>query len=442
MPLGGSNDRKEARRFGRRVLRQEQALSPEEERRRAALSSKSFRNRLRGGADLFSKGEEVPDEEKDLPEVGRDRTEAAAAKLEEAENGARKGLRWSKRVGKKKNNEGRVASKLGVRQTSKMEASESKSEEIDTEVEAADNQVLPEMDILRTAKISKKAVSMDIVYKYPDVKLTPFGENWAMDSFALIQNAIKAEIRDLFEVANAMQRRKVLLTMGHIDVFYGWWSEFEEFVLTAMTVEEEVYFPWVGSKDYLRGAFKKSERMRVNGTTRKTIANITEYKDKFLPYLPVGERLDGLLVQFGEFEGLLKHYDDIAASLPGYLQTLFKQKEKDANTKDIIAAFRANDGYNRNLVLLARWMPDRAMRRWVLSNLRPKDLLSFKSWRHTIQREHCMVARNFEEIIMDEGDENIGAPVIGAAMAINEEMREIIDSNRVSVRSLPGSAFT
>lgn len=425
------------------MLRHDHSSNPDEERRRAALASKSFRNRLRNGTDLFSKGEEFPEEEKDVPEVGKDRTGVAAAKLEEVENVSKRGLRWSKRVGRKKDSEGKSASRSGTRQSSRVEeASEGKSEDVDTELEVPEAQMLPEMDILRTAKISKKAVSMDLVFKYPDVKLTPFGENWAMDSFALIQNAIKAEIRDLYEIANSMQRRKVLLTMNHIDLFYDWWSDFEEFVLTAMNIEEEVYFPWVGSKDYLRGPFKKSERMRVNGTTRKTIENISGYKEKFLPYLPVGERLDGLLVQLGEFDELLKHYDAITAALPGYLQTLFKQKEKESSTKDIIAAFRASDGYNRNLVLLARWMPDRVMRRWVLSNLRPKDLISFKSWRHTIQREHCLIARNFEEIIMDEGDENIGAPVIGAAMAINEEMREIIDNNRVSVRSLPGSAFT
>ena len=52
------------------------------------------------------------------------------------------------------------------------------------------------------------------------------------------------------------------------------------------------------------------------------------------------------------------------------------------------------------------------------------------------------LAAKFEEIVMEEEDTAMGAPVIGAAMAINEEMREHIDNNRVSVRSLPKSAFT
>eukprot|EP00177_Eucheuma_denticulatum_P005918 GFKZ01010781.1.p1 GENE.GFKZ01010781.1~~GFKZ01010781.1.p1 ORF type:complete len:538 (-),score=111.46 GFKZ01010781.1:526-2085(-) len=441
----GGGERKERHRFGKRASRQD-AVSPEEMKRRAALSSKSFRNRLRSNEqDLFSKAEDMPEEARELPDVGKDRAVAAAAKLEEVEKHSKRGgLRWSKKADKKK---GRVSSRFGMRHSSRLDqsisdVSEVKEESVEEPEPEPEPEPIPKMDILRTARISKKAVVLDLVYKYPEVNLTPFGQSWAMDSFALIHNAIKAELRDLYTIANSMQRRKVLLTMKHIDIFYEWWSDFREFVLVAMTVEEEVYFPWVGSKDYLRGAFKRSERMRVTGSTRKTIQNITEYREKFLPYLPVGERLDGLLAQLGEFGELLKHYDAVSASLPGYLETLFKQKEKDANTKDLVAAFRGSDGYNRNLVLLARWMPDRSMKRWALSHLRPKDLLSYKGWRHMIQREHCQVARSFEEIIMDEQDDNVGAPVIGAAMAINEDMREMIDNNRSSVRSLPSSAFT
>lgn len=425
--------------------------SPEELRRRAALSSKSFRNRIRTGkGDLFVPGQEVPEERKELPEVGKERTEEATKRLEEAaveeEGMTKKELRKSRKAKEKAEKKAaRASSKFGKRASSRLgesvsDLSEGKDEDLD--VPEVEPEPMPEMDILRTARIPKQAVAMELVYKYPDIKMTPFGNSWAMDSFALIHNAIKAELSDLYNIANVMQRRKLLLTLKDIDVFYEWWVDFREFTLQALTIEEEVLFPWIGSKDYLRGAFKRSERMRVNGATRNTIANITEYREKFLPYLPVGERLNGFLVQLKEFDTLLMHYDAVAASLPGYIETLFKQKEKDANTKEVVAAFRGSDGYNRNLVLLARWMPDRTMKRWALSNLRSKDLLHFKGWRRMMQEEHCGIARSFEEIVMGDADDEMGEPVIGAAMAINEEMREHIDNNRVSVRSLPSSAFT
>lgn len=440
-------------------MRRGAPVDTEEQKRRAALSSKSFRNRLARGvptkSDLFVKAGDMPDAQENLPDIGSDRTQAARDRLETADQLTKRRTRKERREDRRKaRNSTGVFSKRATSRLDEVEAvpegeqttesgttgGDENDEELEQQASAA--VVEEELDILRTARISKRGVELEITHAYPDVKLTPFGNNWATDSFALIHNAIKAELRDMFRMANVMQKRKMLLTLKHIDVFYEWWSDFKEFVTTALDIEEEVYFPWVGSKDYVRGAFKKSERMKVNGATRKTIENITEYKDKFLPYLPVGERLEGLLVLLDGFNALLKHYDAVTSSLPQYLETLFKQKEKEANGKEIVAAFRATDGYNRNLVLLARWMPDRAIRRWAVANMRTKDWLSFRSWRTVIQREHCALASKFEDIVMEEEEEALGAPVIGAAMAINEEMREHIDNNRVSVRSLPKSAFT
>ncbi|CDF36104.1 unnamed protein product [Chondrus crispus] len=427
--------------------------SPEETQRRAALSSKSFRNRITGKGDLFVKGPDLPEEVKELPDVGKERTEIAKKKLEREEGLSKKELRKSKKAREKAERKAsRGSGRFSKRTNSKLagsvsDISDGKEEEED-EGETMVTQLEPEpepiaeMDILRTARISKTAVAMDLIYKYPEVKLTPYGSGWAMDSFALIHNAIKAEIRDLFEIGNVMQRRKLLLTMEHIEVFYEWWADFKEFTLEALSIEEDVFYTWVASKDYLRGAFKKTERMRVNGATRNLVTNISDYRDKFLPYLPVGERLDGLLVQFNEFKTLLEHYDAIAASLPAYIETLFKQKERDATVKELVAEFRRRDGYNRNLVLLVRWMPDRNMRRWALSHLKPKDLIHFKGWRRVIQEEHCRLALSFENIVMGPAEEDMGAPVIGAAMAINEEMREHINKNRVSVRSLPNAGVS
>eukprot|EP00178_Gracilaria_changii_P016692 TRINITY_DN479_c3_g3_i1.p1 TRINITY_DN479_c3_g3~~TRINITY_DN479_c3_g3_i1.p1 ORF type:complete len:493 (-),score=89.36 TRINITY_DN479_c3_g3_i1:193-1620(-) len=427
-PAASNADRSEksTRRFGRR----KEAVSPDEHSRRAALSSKSFRNRLGRGSNkesLLTKAQEVPEHVPDLPDVGTDKTEAARQKLENSSE-QRTNLK-SKKKGKRQH-----SSLFGKRSSTSANAASDSSESVEEEAKTPADPV--PLDILRTARISKKMFEGEITHKYAPVQFTPFGQDWATDSFALVHNAIKAEIRDLQNMAYVMQKRKMLLTLSHIDIFYEWWADFNQFVDVAMTIEEEVYYSWVGSKDSLRGAFKRSERMRVYGATRNSIQKLSDYREKFLPYLPVGERLEGLLVLVKGFDQLLQHYSDVARSLPNYLQTLFNKKEKESNLKEIIAAFRNSDGYNRNLVLLAKWMPDRMMKRWALSHLRTKDLISFKGWRTVITREHCNLAKQFEDMITGEED-TAGEPVIGAAMAINEEMREHIDNNRSSVRALP-----
>lgn len=381
---------------------------------------------------LLTKAKEVAESLPELPDVGTDKTEAARKKLEQSQKSSAaegdKPLK-SRRKGKRQH-----SSLFGKRSSTSSSANVS-SDTSDSVNEAPPPEPEP-LDILRTARISKKMFEGEITHKYAQVQMTAYGQDWATDSFALLHNAMKAEIRELHNMAYVMQRRKMLLTMTHVEVFYEWWSDFHEFLDVALTIEEEVYYTWVSSKDYLRGAFKRSERMRVYGATRKCIQGISEYKEKFLPYLPVGERLEGLLVLMKGFDQLLQHHDEVARALPNYLQTLFNKKEKEANLKEIIAAFRNSDGYNRNLVLLVKWMPDRMMKRWALSHLRTKGLMSFKGWRNVITKEHCNLAKHFEEMITSE-EENVGEPVIGAAMAINEEMREHIDKNRTSVRALP-----
>lgn len=389
----------------------------------------------RGSAkhDLLTKAADVPEQATHPPDVGTLKTDVAKSKFDADGKSER---RWSrkKRFGKRSESEMHVQSDP----MQEMPVPEEHVKELEPEPEP-EPQPEPEpveWDVLRTARISKRAMESEITFVFPEVKYTPFGHSWAMDSFALLHNAIRAELKDLFHIGTVMQRRQTLLTLSHIGVFYEWWADFQEFVLAALDIEEEVYFPWVASKDYLRGCFKRSERMRINGATRNAIANISEYRDKFVPSLPVGERLHGLLEYMMEFTVLVKHHEEVASSLPGYLETLFKQKEKDANTKEIVSAFRMSDGYDRNLVLLSRWMPDRAMKRWAFSHIRSRDLLHFRAWRGLISREHCSVAARFEDMIMEE-EEDLGAPVIGAAMAINEEMRAQVMNNRSSVKNMP-----
>ena len=450
-PVSGDGKERTPDRQGRRFGRRQHSTAGEDAKRKAALSSKSFRNRVsRGGnkADLLVKADDVQENVKELPHVGSEMTERARRELEGREK--KKGFfgrRSHSRLGSEsgsgsgKGSVGSVGSAMGSavgseRDSVKVEIAEAGvQEEVEVEEEEKEEEVL---DILRTAKISNQMTEQEITHKFPEVKLTPWGQSWAVDSFCLIHNAIKAEIRDLFGMAYVMQRRKLVLSHEHVEMFYEWWSEFVEFVEVALTIEEEVYFKWVGSKDYLRGSFKSRERMRVYGATRNCMANVTEYREKFVPQLPVGERLEGLLVHLSGFTEILKHHDEVYADLPKYLETLFKPKEKDAITKQMVAAFRGSDGYNRNLVLLARWLPERSMKRWALGSLRTKDLMSFKGWRTVIFKEHVEVAKRFEEFVLGE-EEGVGE--LGAAMAINSEMRDHIECNRVSVRTLPKEAF-
>ena len=282
---------------------------------------------------------------------------------------------------------------------------------------------------------------LDLAHKFPEVNLTPWGKRWSVDAFALMHNAFKAELRDLYMMANVMQRRKWLLTQDHMTTFYEWWQDFQESVTAVLDVEEDVFYPWLSSKEYRRGVLKESSRMKAYGALRNAIKNITEYREQFLPYLPVGERLDGLLEEIKGCNHMPGYYGTVAAALPDFIEICYERKEKDAAMKQIVAALRGLDGYNRNLVLLTGWMGDGAQKRWTMKNLHPGDTLAFGSWKRPIVREHCSLPSRFDDYITQEED-NVDQPVIGAAMAVNEEMRDKLDKSRTSMRNLPTSALS
>ncbi|KAI0563689.1 hypothetical protein FGB62_35g01 [Gracilaria domingensis] len=189
---------------------------------------------------------EVPEDVPELPDMATDKTEAARKKLE-------KQTQRDANIKPRKKGKRQHSSLFGKRASSSAaNVSSDTSESVEEEPKAPEDPA--PLDILRTARISKKMFEGEITHKYAPVSFTPFGQDWATDSFALIHNAIKAEIRDLQNMAYVMQKRKMLLTMTHIEIFYEWWTDFFQFVDVAITIEEEVYYGWVGSKDSLREA--------------------------------------------------------------------------------------------------------------------------------------------------------------------------------------------
>lgn len=274
---------------------------------------------------------------------------------------------------------------------------------------------------LRTAKINKKkAVNLELAYKFPEVKMTPWNQKWSLDVFALIQNAIKAELHDLYTIINTMQRRKWLITREHINMFYSWWRDFDEFVTVALNIDEDVFFPWLASKEPLRGDFKGSTRMKAYGALRKAMSSITEYEERFVPELPAGERINGLFELVSTTTHIPEYYDRIAKAVPQFIENNFSKKECAHVTKDIVAAFRNENGYDRNMAMLTRWMNDSNQRMWTVSHMGKRDMIKVGGWRRMMAREHFDFPHQLDAWITkdDQGDTQGNASNIGDAIHV------------------------
>lgn len=296
-------------------------------------------------------------------------------------------------------------------------------------------EVVVEEDVLRTARISRKGVNAEVMVVFPNVGLGTYGKSWNKDVYLLSHNAIKAELLDLYGMCNVMQRKIAMLTREHVRLFYEWFDDFQAFCLTAIRVEEEVLYPGLVAKDYLRGRLKDSQRMLTNGRFRVVMQDIVDYKKEFVPQLPVGERLAGLMQLVKGFDAVLEYTEAAREGLGEFIAKHFKKRQMKHLEKDVVMGYRGIEGYDRSMVLLSRWMKDGG-KKWAVSCLKKSDMFHFGGWKRMIMQEHCSIPRRFEAIIVNEDGDDGGTAAVGAAMAITPGMRLKLDKNRASVRDI------
>lgn len=346
----------------------------------------------------------------------------AAAAVSETEEKARKKMSWRDKRNQKKAD--KKAGKMSAKakrssaptrmSTASSVTAYAEAQPVPAEPEAPPTPPPEKKDlVMRVAKMKAKK-EQEVVFKFPQVRMNPWGSKWAIDVFSLMHNAIKAELQDLYKMADVLQRRKMVLTLNHVSYFYQWWSDFEEFVTAALNIEEDIFYPWLASREPLRGDFKSSSRMKAYGKLRNTIISITAYRERFVPQLPVGERLGGLMELIAGCNHIPEYYDKVACSLPGFIELCFNKRDCSYVTRQMISTFRGQNGYDRNLAMLTRWMSDSNQRMWTLGHMSKRDMLKVGGWRRLMHREHFSLPGKLEELIAKEESAAESASGMGA----------------------------
>jgi hypothetical protein len=272
---------------------------------------------------------------------------------------------------------------------------------------------------------------------FPTITLAPWGGNWSKDIVSLMHNAIMREISDLFDLASTMQRRKFSLTQHHVKMFYKWFDEFHSFAETCLSVESTFLVPWItkNEKFKLGGVVRESQRMVHCGSFRHSLSRIADYRYKFNPSLPVGERLDGLLVLVSNLAAVPEYYAAAHTIVPCFIELHHRWTPwtKIAVHRKIVLKIRLSEDFRRNLVLLTRWMGENDSKHWCKGMLRrPADMVLYGRWRQDILHGHCALAKSFDSVIQANND---GAGIkrggIGSSMAIYN--CQYLDRSRISL---------
>jgi len=142
----------------------------------------------------------------------------------------------------------------------------------------------------------------------PPMYMVEFGRGWAEDIFALLQNAVRREVQDLYYIVNSMGKRSVDLSKQDVSDFYEWLSFFALLLDFLFQFEEKSLMPWIEARVSLDGDLGAASRKSRADRAMQAIEQIEDCQFKF-EHLPPGEVLPGV---YGALEllssALLEHF--------------------------------------------------------------------------------------------------------------------------------------
>lgn len=255
----------------------------------------------------------------------------------------------------------------------------------------------------------RKSFHSDLgLIKFPEVQLAPWGTKWSHDLVVFLHNAVLGELKDIFSFAKVLQQRRFAVRRSHIEVFYKHFDVSQAFIEACLSVEEEYLIPWITAegKNILDGSVGDSKRMLFVGTIRRVLMLISEFRCRFDPRLPVGEKLPNLFALIEKLK-IIPQYQIAAQSiLPSFIEQhhLHTPLKRASVLRGIFYSMSCHPNYQANSVLLTRWLSRTSSKSIVNSLLwRPLSSFQFGNRKESVLQDHCSIISTFDvSIVSDE----------------------------------------
>lgn len=238
----------------------------------------------------------------------------------------------------------------------------------------------------------------------PSILLTPYGTDWALDIFALPQNAIRHEVDNLYTILMAIAQKKQMLTMKDLDRLTLWLTMFRSFVEKYLDLQEMLIYPWIERESKpIVGDLSRQKRGEARNNIFKLLQIVYD-TPKMAPgkyprpllwyfYPELRKNVDKLV------SALLTHLATIENTLPQLLKRIYQPKDSQNMRKDIVDGFHSNPYKREHVVLLGKWLQlpqyRRHYRHWKSENIRGTRAVSFQEWETLYDRGHGSIVRRF-----------------------------------------------
>jgi len=152
----------------------------------------------------------------------------------------------------------------------------------------------------------------NFVAREPVIVRAPLGQSAAKDIVALLHNALRLEVKDLYRILTSMSMRSQDLTVRDFSGLFEWWWLFKRLALQILIAEEEVIFRYVESRAPIE---QKSLKAPQREADRRVLVLLMGRVDD------VGDQYISGLIGVDE-QDLFRKLEAIAMALLDYMQSM------------------------------------------------------------------------------------------------------------------------
>lgn len=274
----------------------------------------------------------------------------------------------------------------------------------------------------------------------PILAHVPLGKSWSADVVAVVHNAVRCEIADLFDILASMLLSSEVsnVTVAELRAFFAWFSTFEAFVVTCLKAEEEVLYPWLEQWGRIDGSLSTASRINTKGAIIRGIRDtatcaalvglhhnlpagvvLTNPDRHYYDALKVGfaevgpataaqhsailctDVLQKVVAHVSEFTtAIIAYFEDEERSLPSIIESLYDAEDVRAAAVErrTIRAIWKCGRKDESMVMLVRPIDDRAVAKaWIQRNFKRLERVSLPLWRRRYQSGRGAVVARFRQ---------------------------------------------
>lgn len=262
-------------------------------------------------------------------------------------------------------------------------------------------------------------------------------QDWAEDVVAVIDNGLRAELTDMYDIFESMEQRPLMLDSADVQRFSDWFATFFVLLAEVFDLEERVLFTWVEGVDLVprqqrewessRGRVCKElsdvRRARMKADVMRLGNEICQCEALFerRPVAPALPELANVVEQF--VEGLVAYLELKRVLLPTCIRSLLSTKDAARFYRSFWELAERKACGTDIIVMVTRWRTRKQGLKWRKKHMSSRMRKLYTVWEEQFMTKHCGIVAEFEERVRASEAERVKqAEEHGAALARAQEL--------------------